>query len=70
MKPGKNQPKPSDLGDVATIEIVAQILKTPVATIAKLEKRGLINHTQDENGNRLYSVSAIRMTLNPGSWNA
>ena len=65
MKPRKNQPKPSELGDVATIEIVAQILKVSVAAIANLEKRGLINHTQDADGNRLYSVNAIRMTLNP-----
>ena len=63
-KPSSNSTKAT--GDVATLEIAAQVLKMTASDIAGLEKRGLINHTVDSLGNRLYSLPAIQSLLKPG----
>jgi DNA (cytosine-5)-methyltransferase 1 len=53
-------------GDVATLEIAAQVLNMPASAITGFEKRGLINHTVDPLGNRLYSLPAIQSLISPG----
>lgn len=65
MSSGKHLRSKSQPTEIASVEVAARILGVSVETIANLEKRGLVNHTKDADGHRLYAVGSIRAILNP-----